>query len=261
MSLIVIYDSGVGGLSIYQAVAERCPQNDYVFVSDNEAFPYGIKPEAELVTRVTQLVERIAEHYAPDILVLACNTASTVMLPILREKFNFEIVGVVPAIKPAAKLSKSRHIGLLATPATIERDYTEKLIEEFASDCRVTRVGSNELVEMAERKLRGDVVDMARLTSILAPFFDVDGLDVLILACTHFPLLNNEITEVLQLNSAGVILLDSGDGVANRVAQLSDANDGLNAHSTAAFTRTLDEPELFDRLAQLGFSEIEVLEV
>jgi len=261
MSSIVIYDSGVGGLSVYQAIAEKCPQHDYVFVSDNAAFPYGTKSEPELIARVTQVVERIAEHYAPEILVIACNTASTVVLPILREKFAFDIVGVVPAIKPAAKVSKSGYIGLLATPATIQRDYTDRLISEFASDCKVVRVGSTELVEMAEQKLRGQAPDLSIMSAVLAPFLKYEKLDCLILACTHFPLLSKEIESFFEENSVPLKLLDSSAGIANRVDQLSTCIDGSVSIAIAAFTETLNEPGLFACLAELGFTDIEMLVV
>ena len=155
MSRIVIFDSGVGGLSIYQEVVKKCPNHDYVFVSDNLAFPYGTKPEAELIERVVSVVKVVEEQYKPDLLVVACNTASTIALPSLRSRFNFPIVGVVPAIKPAAKLTKSKVIGLLATPGTIARSYTQSLIDDFAQDCTVVKVGSSKLVGMAEQKICG----------------------------------------------------------------------------------------------------------
>ena len=142
MASIVIYDSGVGGLSIFQEIIERSPGHHFVFVSDNQAFPYGTKTEAELKHRVLAVSSEIAKRYKPDILVVACNTASTVVLPLLREKFEFHVVGVVPAIKPAAQITATKVIGVLATPATVERDYTKKLMKDFADDCNVVAIGS-----------------------------------------------------------------------------------------------------------------------
>lgn len=259
MSRIVIFDSGVGGLSIYQAVQAQNPNFDYVFVSDNAAFPYGTKSESALVSRVTQVLERVAERYVPDILVVACNTASTIMLPILRERFDFEIVGVVPAIKPAAAVSQSRKIGLLATPATIERDYTNSLVDEFASDCEVFRVGSSELVEIAEQKMRGLAPDPNAISAILEPFVNTAELDVLVLACTHFPLLNNEISEFFKLKHMSVLLVDSSAGIANRVEQIGVSAKTTTLAALAVFTEEVDEPALVEHISHLGFSEIEFL--
>ena len=124
MSLIAVFDSGVGGLSIYQEIVKQCPDHNYVFISDNLAFPYGTKNEDDLIGRVLTVIDQVDKQYHPDLLVVACNTASTLALPALRQQFKFPIVGVVPAIKPAAKITKSKVIGLLATPGTIARSYT-----------------------------------------------------------------------------------------------------------------------------------------
>src|SRR5690606_22891926 len=149
----------------------------------------------------------------PKLAVVACNTASTVALPRLRSQFALPIVGVVPAIKPAARLSANRIIRLLATPGTVARPYTQKLIDQFAADCEVIRVGSSELVEQAERKLRGEPVDLDLLRRIMAPIIE-GGADTVVLGCTHFPLLQQE----LQL-AAGRPLqwVDSGAAIARRV--------------------------------------------
>lgn len=261
MSRIVIFDSGVGGLSIYRAVQAKNPNFDYVFVSDNAAFPYGTKSESALIDRVTQVLERVAERYAPDILVVACNTASTVMLPILRERFDFEVVGVVPAIKPAAAISQSRRIGLLATPATIERDYTNNLIEEFANDCEVFRVGSSELVEISEQKMRGLAPEPITISTILEPFVSAADLDVLVLACTHFPLLKNEIDDFFKMKNMSVWLVDSSAGIANRVEQIGVGRKTKALAAIAVFTEEVDEPSLIEHITYLGFSEIEFLPI
>lgn len=258
----MIFDSGVGGLSIYQEVIRQSPQNDYIYVCDNQAFPYGTKQETQLIERVTQLVDRIVEHYAPDVLVVACNTASTVVLPILRSQYEFDIVGVVPAIKPAAQLTQTQHIGLLATPATIERPYTRDLIKQFASECDLTRVGSSELVHIAEDKLHGRSVNLQRTESIIRPFIDAQNIDVVVLACTHFPLINNEIDEILKKHSINIRLVDSCAGIAKRVAQLShNAVDDAVQTPTAVFTQSIDQPDFLDLLDKLGFQQITLLKV
>jgi len=215
---VLIFDSGVGGLSILQEVRRQLPWCQYVYACDNRAFPYGTKAESELVERVDTVLKALIAETAPDIVVIACNTASTVALPKIRAHFLNPVVGVVPAIKPAALQSRSKVIGLLATPATVKRPYTQWLIDEFAGDCRVVRVGSAELVELAEQKLRGTEVPHDQLRQIIQPFFDDPQLDTLVLACTHFPLLRAELTAVAP---RPVAWIDSGEAIARRVASFT----------------------------------------
>ncbi|CAH0532355.1 Glutamate racemase [Vibrio stylophorae] len=212
---ILFFDSGVGGLSIYQAVKAKLGAAQYIYAFDNAGFPYGELEPKELIARTHGIIERVMQKHAIDLVVIACNTASTVVLPSLRAALNIPVVGVVPAIKPAAACSKMKSIGLLATPATVNRDYTRALIEEFASDCQVLRLGSTRLVEIAEEKLMGDAVDCDELAALLAPWDQ--KVDCIVLGCTHFPLLREELKQVL---SAQVAIVDSGDAIAERVAFL-----------------------------------------
>lgn len=258
MATIVIYDSGVGGLSIYREVAKQCPHFRYVFVSDNQAFPYGTKGETELTARVLAVVAAIDKEHQPDLLVVACNSASTVALPALRSRFAFPIVGVVPAIKPAAALSVTKCIGLLATPGTIARPYTQALIDQHASNCQVTRVGSSELVTMAEQKLRNQALDPAEFKRILRPFTDQPELDVVVLACTHFPLLRENFCEVL---GETVQLLDSGAAIAKRVASLMVDVSPVDASAVAVFSQVVEDPRLTSHLQMVGFTDVQHLPI
>lgn len=257
MATIVVYDSGVGGLTIYQEIVNRCTNNDIIFVSDNDAFPYGTKAEFELVDRVHSVVKAIARQYAPDVLVVACNTASTVALPVIRESVDFDVVGVVPAIKPAAQSSANKRFALLATPGTISRQYTHDLISRFASECDVVSVGSSELVQLAEDKLQGKAVDLSKINAILMPIIVDKKIDVLVLACTHFPLLNNEIESILKANFRKVKLLDSGLAIAQRVEFLLNQKSELSEHSgrIAAFTKAIDQQQCLNNLSAYQFSE------
>lgn len=214
---ILVFDSGVGGLSILRDIQRRLPLCELVYASDNEAFPYGIKAEAELIERVNKVLHALLQQSAIDIIVVACNTASTLTLPHIRSQFTQPIVGVVPAIKPAAARSRSKVIGLLATPGTVARPYTQELIEQFAQDCTVIRLGSSELVEMAEQKLGGQAPSLARLRAILAPMLEhpqAPQMDTLVLACTHFPLLIEELRQALP---AHLDFIDSAEAIARRV--------------------------------------------
>jgi glutamate racemase len=211
---ILIFDSGVGGLSISAAIQAQYPHCAISYASDNAAFPYGTKTEEVLIARVDKVLHRLQTITQADIIVVACNTASTVALPTIRERFSIPIIGVVPAIKPAARISQTKVIGLLATPGTVSRHYTDQLIDEFASDCRVIKVGSNELVLLAEQKLRGINLTQAQLVPLVQALRDNPELDTVVLACTHFPLIKAELQLALPNISHWV---DSGDAIARRV--------------------------------------------
>lgn len=258
---ILIFDSGVGGLSIHAALTARLPGLELVYACDNAAFPYGPKPAAELVERVHAVLDALIQTYRPRLVVVACNTASTVALPGLRSHFAVPIVGVVPAIKPAAQLSRNRVIGLLATPGTVSRLYTDQLIADFASDCTVVRIGTTELVEWAEAKLRGEPVDLNALRQLLEPLFahENGSADTVVLGCTHFPLLLEELQAAV---SRPVLWIDSGDAVARRVETLlgSIPSTASIAPARAVFTaKTPAALALQPALVQRGFGAMEFL--
>ncbi|PHM47271.1 glutamate racemase [Xenorhabdus miraniensis] len=222
---ILVFDSGVGGLSVYQEIRQLLPDLHYIYAFDNEAFPYGEKTAELIIDRVVQVVDVIQRKHPLAVVVIACNTASTVSLPALRERFPFPVVGVVPAIKPAAKLSCNRVVGLLATRATVNRDYTKELITRFATDCQVYSIGSSELVELAERKLHGKDIPLKELEKILKPWMKMkEPPDTVILGCTHFPLIAEELSQVLP---DGTRLVDSGAAIARRTAWLVKNRDDL----------------------------------
>jgi|TARA_B110000483_G_scaffold70401_3_gene87933 glutamate racemase len=217
---VLVFDSGVGGLTVFHALMDQIPSLEVIFVSDNAGFPYGTRTEYSLIGRVHRVLEQLISKFSPDLVVVACNSASTVALPSLRKLYDLPFVGVVPAIKPAAALSKSGHIALLATPATVSRHYTRKLIDDFAADKNVLLLGSTELVDMAEDKVRGISPDPERLRAILEPLLqnpNIDKLDTAVLACTHFPLLIEELrAELPQIKH----WVESGDAIARRVSTL-----------------------------------------
>lgn len=266
---VLIFDSGVGGLSIFDAIRKHCPSLPLTFACDNEAFPYGPKEELELIERVEAVLTRLIQTIQPSIVVIACNTASTVALPRLRAKFSVPFVGVVPAIKPAAHLSKTRRIGLLATPGTVKRAYTHQLMREFAADCEFISVGSTALVELAEQHLRGQHIPLTSIENILAPFH-VDYKqrpDVIVLACTHFPLLSDQLRQALPYE---VQWIDSGDAIARRVASLSASMsappDSDAVQPSALVYAWMTKPEatataLLPAFAQRGLRSIQFVQV
>jgi len=217
---ILVFDSGVGGLSIVQAIQQHTPTFPITYLADNLHFPYGLLDEDFLVDRVEQLLLQVVQASPHvDMIVVACNTASTLVLPRLRARLSIPIVGVVPAIKPAAALSANRTIGLLATPGTVKRSYTDDLINEFAPHCDVIKVGSSELVTLAEAKISGAPLPPDAIEAIVAPFKAYPLLDTVVLACTHFPLLAEELAAALPNVTHWV---DSGEAIARRVAFLAD---------------------------------------
>jgi len=221
---IGIFDSGVGGLTIYQAVRSSLPSASFAYCSDNEFHPYGTKSDEAVANRTLDVCERFVAAAKLDLLVVACNTASTVALALLRSRLSLPVVGVVPAIKPAAAKSATGVIGLLATPATIRRQYVEELIQQFAGHCHVVRAGSSRLVELAEEKARGGDVAVAAIHVEIMPLF-VEypqvgknlRLDTIVLGCTHFPLLLDELRAAAPWP---VQWIDSGNAIASRVSQL-----------------------------------------
>lgn len=263
---ILVFDSGVGGLSIAHEIQQCLPGVPLVYASDNAFFPYGTKGEVELINRVDLVIRALLQQFPVDILVIACNTASTLALPHLRSQLDLPIVGVVPAIKPAASASKTGVIGLLATPATVARPYTHELIREYAPHCEVISIGSSELVHLAEQKLRGEVLDKNLIKGIINDLLrkeGAEGMDTLVLACTHFPLLKEELAQQLP---AHIQMIDSGEAIARRVAfLLKDKPPGPSTSKPlhiAVFTKMTAEAEkLAPALAGFGISRQEYLNI
>lgn len=240
---ILVIDSGVGGLTVLREIKKVAPALVCHYLADNVFFPYGTKSEKELQQRLYKMIQLVLERHALSAIVIACNSASTAVLDYLRESFNVPFVGVVPAIKPAASMSKNKTIGLLATEGTVRRNYTEQLIQQFASDCEIVKLGSQALVELAERKLNGGLVSDQELISIVNPLLETQ-VDVVVLGCTHFPWFKQE----LQRLSPSIQWLDSGDAIARRVKQIvsPDTQDvvGSTADGNFYFTGqpyTLDQ--------------------
>lgn len=251
---VLIFDSGVGGLSVYKEVEARLPHLDYVYIFDNEAYPYGELDHATLIQRVEKLVVDMVNRHDIQLVVIACNTASTIVLPTLREHLAIPVVGVVPAIKPASNLA-NKAVGLIATPATITRPYTHELIRNFSRSTPVELLGSTRLVDMAEEKLRGKAIDLAELEGVLLPI--MNKVDVAVLGCTHFPLVREEIQSVMGSN---VQLVDSGEAIARRVESLLDRAERVESTGRREIFSTAppwQEGALNRTLKALGFTVVQ----
>lgn len=253
---VLVFDSGVGGLSVFDAIAASGLALELDYVADNAWLPYGLKSDADLRARVPALLHSIVQQWAPDLVVVACNTASTIALDVVRAALTVPVVGVVPPIKPAAALTRTGVIGLLATPATVRRAYTNDLITQFAADKRVVRFGSAALVDIAEKKLRGEAVDSAALSAEMRGLFGAPGgneIDVVALACTHFPLIAAELAATAP---RACVWLDSGEAIARRVGNLLIAQKGVARIGRAAFTDAAVTATLARAFHARGFSTI-----
>jgi glutamate racemase len=217
---ILVFDSGLGGLTVFKEIRAARPDARLVYLADDERFPYGDIPEAELIERVRKVIGDAIAAHRPDLIVIACNTASTLALKDLREKFTVPFVGTVPAIKPACARSRSRLVSVLGTQATVSREYTHALIREFANGCDVKLVGSSKLARMAEAELSGAPASDAEIAAEIAPcFVEQNGArtDAVVLACTHYPLL---LERFRKLAPWPVEWIDPAPAIARRVADL-----------------------------------------
>jgi glutamate racemase len=256
---ILFFDSGVGGLSVLGPTRELLPNAPVVYTADSAGFPYGKRSEAEIASRVPALLGRLVERFHPRLAVIACNTASTIALEHVRSALDLPVVGTVPAIKPAAETSKSRVIGVLGTEATVRQPYVDDLAAKFAADCTIIRHGSPELVELAEAKLAGEDIDVEAVRTAAQAMFDAaDGnrIDTVVLACTHFPLLEDELRSAFP----DVRYVDGGPGIARRIAWLTRELPWPSAPSPGLmlFTGPARHPSL-SMLSRYGIGEINTL--
>lgn len=252
---IVVFDSGLGGLTVFREIAAARPDARYIYIADDEAFPYGDLPEPALIDRVNKVVGEEIARSSPDLIVIACNTASTIALAHARARFKVPFVGTVPAIKPACATSRSKRVSVLGTRATVSREYTRGLIREFAQGCDVTLVGAAKLASLAEAELNGEPVTDAAIAAEIAPcFVEKDGArtDTVVLACTHYPLL---LERMRKLAPWPVDWLDPAPAIARRVVDLVGPPDAANRPASFSFTSgRAPSPTLARALAGFGFA-------
>ncbi|MBU0739923.1 MAG: glutamate racemase [Alphaproteobacteria bacterium] len=237
---ILVFDSGIGGLTVLREARLLMPERGFIYVADDAGFPYGGWEEEPLKARIALLFEELFDRYDPDAVIVACNTAFTLAGADLRHRFpDMRFIGTVPAIKPAAERTRSGLVSVLATPGTVKRAYTRDLIQSFASQCHVRLVGSENLARMAEAYIRGETLDDAAVLAEIAPcFIDKDGLrtDIVVLACTHYPFLANVFR---RLAPWPVDWLDPAEAIARQARRLVPLVDGAehpNNFDFAVFT-------------------------
>lgn len=257
---LLFFDSGIGGLSVLGPTREALPSAPIVYAADSAGFPYGTKTEAEIASRVPALLGRLVERYQPRLVVIACNTACTIALDHVRAALDVPVVGTVPAIKPAAEMTKSGVIGVLGTEATIRQPYVDDLAERFAGHCTVLRHGSPELVALAEAKLAGEPVSVEQVRKAALPLFQQErgsDIDTVVLACTHFPLLADELSEAFP----GRNWIDGGAGIARRIQYLTREQPWPVEYpgGIAIFTGGPPRHTLLASLAEYGLDDVRSL--
>lgn len=234
---ILVFDSGLGGLTVLREIVAVRPDAHYIYVADDAFFPYGHHSETEIIARVVPLIGELIETHAPDLVVIACNTASTLVMAHLRSAYDIPFVGTVPAIKPACAASRTRRVAVLGTEATVKREYTRALIREHGQGCDVDLVGSKLLAAYAEAELHGRPVSDAALLTEISPCFRDDGnrTDTVVLACTHYPLV---IARLEQIAPWPVNFIDPAPAIARRVVHLLEGAAASAAKSVtcAIFT-------------------------
>jgi glutamate racemase len=231
---VLVFDSGLGALTVLRELARERSDLDLALVADDAAFPYGRLSDDALVARVVAVLDRYVDALKPSLVVIACSTASTLVLPVVRARFTIPFVGTVPAIKPACAQSKTRRVSVLATAGTVRRDYTRELIREFAGDCRVTLAGSARLASLAEATLRGESAGDEAIQDEIAPCFVDDGArtDTIVLACTHYPLILDRLT---RLAPWPVTWVDPAPAIARRASQLLGSKSAVRGATSCAY--------------------------
>ncbi len=252
---ILVFDSGVGGFSIVDEIVkiDSCVSIDYL--ADTAFFPYGDKSDLDLIARIPEIVRSGVLASKADAVIIACNTASTIALYRIREIVDIPVIGVVPAIKPASNLSKTKIIGLLATPRTIGSAYTDQLIEDYAKDVKVIRYGPPKLARAAEDYILGGKIDDEIIKDAIQGLMgqiDGDKIDQIILACTHYPL----VRKYLAKYAPNIDFIDSGTAIAKRLIDLLKLeNKNKNSVLSSAFSTGKNDAKFFEAAKKWGFKE------
>lgn len=262
MTRALVFDSGVGGLTIAGELRAAAPDWIVDYAADAGFFPYGVKTDDELRARLPSLCAALVERAKPDVLVIACNTASTLSLADIRGQVKIPVVGTVPAIKPAAEQTKTGVIGLLATPGTVRRAYLDDLERQFAHGKIVIRRGSAGLVDIAERAVRGQAIDQDQVAYAVRPLFDgPDGarIDIVVLACTHFPLIREAIEKACPPQ---VKLIDTGGAVARQAMRVAPQMAPARGEAVAYVTGgAANRAAMAPAFARFGYDTIEIVDL
>lgn len=259
---LLFFDTGIGGLSVLREAQILLPDAPIVYAADYDGMPYGMKSEEELSTRIPLLLGKLVERYRPQLVTIACNTASTIALDVVRSVLDIPVVGTVPAVKPASRITKTGVIGLLGTRATIRQPYVDRLASEFASDKKLIRFGAPDLVHAAEAKLRGEIPDPSIIDSAVIGLTSQEygeKIDTVILACTHFPIVQEELQKSFV---RAIQFIDGSHGIARRIADLTSDAIWPKVPENGVFvtTGTVDQLAPYrDTLSKFGLTKLEAL--
>ena len=260
---VLVFDSGMGGLTIAREIRALAPQLRVNYAADTGFFPYGEKSDIDLRERLPKVAKALVEAVQPDVFVIACNTASTLALPQVRAVLDIPVVGTVPAIKPAVAVSRTKTIGLLATPGTIRRAYTAELVRKFAADAKIIMHGSVELVHMAESLAAGEPVSLSAFREVQAPLFAADSaqaMDTIVLACTHFPLVRGELAATVP---RPINFVDSGEAIARQTLRVlpERASSQQEAAGVLVTSAVATNDRLVEVCRRFGFSQLHHISV
>lgn len=256
---IIVFDSSIGGLTVLREARVLMPDKNFIYVADDAAFPYGDWEEPQLLARMVELFGNLIKKHTPELVVIACNTASTLAISALRDAYPDTVfVGTVPAIKPAAERTSSGLVSVLATPGTVKRQYTRDLISNYASKCHVKLVGSVKLAKLADTYMRTGYVDEESVAAEIAPcFYEKDGkrTDIVVLACTHYPFLVNRMRKMAPWP---VDWIDTSEAIARRALSLIEENTSSTdiADDVAIFTSNKTDPMTRKLLAGFGLTMV-----
>jgi glutamate racemase len=260
---VLVFDSGVGGLTVAREIKALAPELSVDYAADTGFFPYGEKSDAALRDRLPKIAKALVDKARPDVFVIACNTASTLALDEVRAILDIPVVGTVPAVKPAVSISKTHVIGLLATPGTVRRAYTAKLIEDFAKDVHVIMHGSVELVRLAERQAAGENVPLEAFRAAQAPLFEAergDEIDTVVLACTHFPLVRGELAATVP---QAVNFIDSGEAIARQTLRVlrTEERQAKGGGAVWLSSDASDQKRLLEVCRRFGFFDMKMVQL
>lgn len=260
---VLVFDSGMGGLTVARELQALSPTLAVDYAADSGFFPYGDKSDAALRERLPLVAKALCQIARPDVFVIACNTASTLTLEEVRAVLDIPVVGTVPAIKPAATTTRTGTIGLLATPGTVKRDYTAKLIADYASETRVIMHGSVALVRMAEQIASGEAVSLEAFRDAQSPLFKADGgdqIDTIVLACTHFPLIRGELAATVP---HPVTFIDSGEAIARQTLRVLPKNAISNHEGGHVWLTSLPNKQarLIEVCRRFGYEQVDFIAV
>ncbi|WP_082252573.1 glutamate racemase [Buchnera aphidicola] len=256
---ILILDSGLGGLSIYKKIKNNFKNANFIYVCDNAAFPYGTKKESFIISRCLKIISTIATRENITLAILACNTASVTSLLILRNKFNFPIIGIIPNIKKAIKTTKNKTIGLLATRTTIYNKNIQNLIKFYAPRIIIKTLHNEKLIKITEEELKKKTNSMKLIKKTLNSWItSIEAPDTIILGCTHFYFIKHKIKKLF-LNKINII--DSNVLISKKLHKILNNNFVKNeniAYLSRTSKKDKDLLNVFKKYDFIKFKKIEL---